>query len=270
MHLLPVLRVCKPEWLACLHTGGNGSHIMGGQGGSLPCWVAELGERVILKHYRRQRDYELEAAVLPQLAGHPHIIEALCGDAQRRLILLEEGVDGDLTHSLGDLKESDLPMLVKQLVQAVAAVHERGWVHMDVKPENVVRRGPHLKLIDFGLVMSVEAIEPERGTAHTMAPEVLPRAVHRPRQLGYALDWWSLGVTIFYLAQRLHPNCSPRSHHGGYPYRLTRDWRLQWAPEKPVCFSPELIELLYGHLLVMDPAKRTANATSILSLPFFK
>lgn len=257
------LQVCKPEWLNCWQQ--KGSKIQGGQGGSVRCWVESLREHVILKYYRRQRDYQVEASVLPQLLGHPHIIEPLCGDPKRKVILLELGHDGDLTDDLSDLNEADLPALARQLIEAVAAVHSRGWVHMDVKPENVVRRASHLKLIDFGLVMAVGEAEPERGTLHTMAPETYPGS---KLPMSYALDWWSVGVTIFYLAQRLCKGCSPLSHHNGYPY-MVRGWRMQWATMSPACFPDELKKLLFDHLLVVDPNRRCQNATEILRHPYF-
>ena len=88
------------------------------------------------------------------------------------------------------------------LGHAIAHLHARSIAHRDIKPENVVLRcdGSPV-LIDFGeaRILSVEGerAEGERatslhGTLAYLAPEMLRRRGH-----GCAVDWWSLGVTLF-------------------------------------------------------------------------
>ena len=88
------------------------------------------------------------------------------------------------------------------LGHAIAHLHARSIAHRDIKPENVVLRcdGSPV-LIDFGeaRILSVEGVRAEderatslHGTLAYLAPEMLSRRGH-----GCAVDWWSLGVTLF-------------------------------------------------------------------------
>lgn len=89
----------------------------------------------------------------------------------------------------------------RQMVEAVADMHQKGIAHCDLKPENVLFEGPtseHLKLIDFGFAKSIEnnnclASSPIAGTLGYSAPEVFEGR-------SYALessDLWSLGVILY-------------------------------------------------------------------------
>ncbi len=97
------------------------------------------------------------------------------------------------------LKGRLLP-LIRQMVEAVGAVHKAGFIHHDICPRNFVCTPDlqSLKLIDFGLSIP---IKPEflqggnrTGTANYMAPEVVRRKPKDAR-----LDIYSLGATVYEL-----------------------------------------------------------------------
>jgi serine/threonine protein kinase len=84
------------------------------------------------------------------------------------------------------------------LADAVATLGERGVVHRDIKPANILRRREDGSpvLVDFGLAVDLEALEPGDtagicGTPLFMAPEAFERGV-RPTP---AWDVYSLGIT---------------------------------------------------------------------------
>jgi serine/threonine protein kinase len=83
-----------------------------------------------------------------------------------------------------------------QLLSAVSALHELGFVHRDLKPANVfVTRANEVKLGDFGLARRLIAKEltQEVVTPCYRAPELLLGDTH----YGAAVDVWSLGCVLY-------------------------------------------------------------------------
>jgi serine/threonine-protein kinase len=84
---------------------------------------------------------------------------------------------------------------MEQAARALQAAHERGYVHRDVKPGNIlIRVDGKVKLTDFGIAKAADAVPVTRsgmvmGTAHYIAPEQASGA-----EAGPAGDVYSLGI----------------------------------------------------------------------------
>jgi eukaryotic-like serine/threonine-protein kinase len=92
-------------------------------------------------------------------------------------------------------------LLIRQMAEALAAVHKAGFIHRDVCPRNFIcisQESTTLKLIDFGLTLPArrEFMQPgnRTGTPLYMAPEVIRR-----RWTDQRLDVFSFGVTAYHL-----------------------------------------------------------------------
>jgi eukaryotic-like serine/threonine-protein kinase len=87
---------------------------------------------------------------------------------------------------------------IRQLAEAIAVVHERGFLHRDICPRNLLLSGDgeNLKLIDFGLTVPATKLfmQPgnRTGTPNYMAPELVRRLATDQR-----LDVFSFGVTAY-------------------------------------------------------------------------
>lgn len=88
--------------------------------------------------------------------------------------------------------------LIRQMAEAIHAVHEAGYIHRDVCPRNfiVTKDASSLKLIDFGLTVPAEGqfLQPgnRTGTPNYMAPEIVRRKATDQR-----LDVFAFGVSAF-------------------------------------------------------------------------
>lgn len=152
-----------------------------------------------------------EADVLRSL-NHPVIVRLFDVDlSAERPTLLMEHLDGP---SLGKLMrrhgrlslEQTLPLAL-QLCSALHFMHERGFVHLDVKPDNVVMTSPP-RLIDFSIARSVEEaakIVSPLGTDAYMAPEQCDPSRAR---VGPQADVWGLGATLFHAVSGRVPYAS--------------------------------------------------------------
>jgi serine/threonine protein kinase len=99
-----------------------------------------------------------------------------------------------------------------EVCDAVARVHARRRLHLDLKPDNIVvieKAGRlHPVLVDFGLAIPFQPGVPlplecvGRGTRRFMAPEQWSLGAGT---IGYATDVWALGVTLFALLTGRHP-----------------------------------------------------------------
>ena len=120
-----------------------------------------------------------------------------------------DGIDLEaLVQRYGVLEEARVIHLLKQVCGSLAEAHEAGLIHRDIKPANIMvnRRGGQydvVKLLDFGLVKAVDAInEPTltaagavTGTPHYISPE----GVTRPQEMDSRSDLYSLGAVGYYL-----------------------------------------------------------------------
>jgi serine/threonine protein kinase len=232
-----------------------------GQTGMSEVWRAQDrdGRGVALKTISSQAgaDPQLRARFLReggehQLMKHPSIVPILDFFEQEGnfYLVMQYITGGSLEDRLEKLGWKPLPIpdalkISKQILSALDYAHQKGVIHRDVKPSNILLDGDHAYLGDFGIALALgrprlTTFEQVMGTRCYMSPE----QIQTPLKITHLSDVYSFGCVLYemltgrqpypqgddskeaqytMLAKRVHePPASPRTYNPVIPARLER------------------------------------------------
>jgi eukaryotic-like serine/threonine-protein kinase len=142
-----------------------------------------------------------EGALLTRLA-HPHLVRAY--EIVGGVVILETLPGETLSHLIRTrsrrLPTADLAWFGLHLCSALHYLHGEGWLHLDLKPSNIVCDGGHAKLIDLSLARRPGPVASGVGTAQYLSPEQA-----RGATVGPAADVWGIGAVLFTAATGQRP-----------------------------------------------------------------
>uniref|UniRef100_A0A8C7P7W4 Rho-associated protein kinase n=1 Tax=Oncorhynchus mykiss TaxID=8022 RepID=A0A8C7P7W4_ONCMY len=139
-------------------------------------------------------------------SNSPWVVQLCCAfqDDLHLYMVMEYMPGGDLvTLTMNyDMPEKWVRFYTAEVVLALDAIHSMGFIHRDVKPDNILLdQNGHLKLADFGTCMKMDSTgmvhcDTAVGTPDYISPEVL-KSQGGDGYYGRECDWWSVGVFIF-------------------------------------------------------------------------
>jgi serine/threonine-protein kinase len=202
--------------------------------------------------------------------SHPNIVRVhALGEADGLHYITMEFAEGSTLRQLIDARGA-LPVpvvltLAKQLCRALEHAHQRGVIHRDVKPHNlVVTPGGVLKVMDFGTARLVEAPRGLTesgvlfGTPAYMAPESL-----RGGKVDARADVYAAGVVLYEALVGHAPFTGPGT--GGAPL-VVLTHVLESPPRDPAELNPAVPRPLADvvlRALAKDPAERPQSAAAL-------
>jgi tRNA A-37 threonylcarbamoyl transferase component Bud32 len=209
-----------------------------------------------------RRRFLREVKLTSRLAGHPHVVTVLdsgltnTGRPYLAMEYFERGSLRDRLASEGPLPVTDVLRIGIKICGALAAAHAEGFLHRDVKPQNIlISRYGEPALADFGTARLTDAMDvsarTEALTPFHAAPEVLQGRPPTP-----ACDIYSLSSALF---QALTGKPPYQSDEGGIAALLLRILRDEPPPVARADVPAALVAVLH-RALAKEPADRYPSA----------
>ncbi len=233
-----------------------------------------------LKDKELKNELKTEAMIAKELE-HPHIIKIMETSIGRDncYFIMEHFRGGNLKGMIrGDMFNAQVraQKIMEACTGAFAYIHDKGWVHKDIKPDNVlVTKGGDLRIIDFSLaakptgllskLLTLKSSVRIQGTRTYLAPELIQRL-----PLTFSADIYSLGIMFFELLVGRAPFIM--SNPNDLLVAHVRD-----TPDKPSSYNINLTTELDQFIMKMiakKPKDRFASmhdvANALRSLKVFK
>ena len=227
-----------------------------GEGGTSVVFRAEHPEhgtvamKVLKERLRQDRTAVarfLREAELGDRVQHPNVVRTIeVGEGENGLrYLVTDWAEGEILERFmrrnAPLSREDAAHIVRQIADAVHAVHGAGIVHRDLKPDNLmydpVTR--QVRLLDFGIAASTDTAPDERltragffvGTLMYVAPEALSGEL-----VTGAADQYSLATIAYYLLTAALP----------YTAKSPREMFSQLLSQPPIPLNKAKPGVTYG------------------------
>lgn len=199
------------------------------------------------------------------LIDHPHLVKLhqyFISRRGRKIYILYEYCDGgDLKGYVekkgGKLTVEEALRILKQVAQGLSYLHRLGYIHLDIKPENVLAKFKERKRIwklgDFGLIKprGYSGILDVKGTRGYIAPEVFRGEIHR------SSDIFSLGCLFYYMLTGRHPF---KAETPAEELKRNKEGKIH----PPEGLPPELKEI-FSKMVKINPFQRYRTADQLLT-----
>jgi serine/threonine protein kinase len=235
-------------------------------GGQKSVWRASFQENVYALKIMRPEPTAIERAKreirIMQECRCPYLVslgpcdlqEIKINERETLIFYLEEFIDGDPLDTfekpmvMGECRD-----LALQISEAIASLWNRGYVHRDIKPGNIMRRadGRNFVLLDIGLALMPDESTITNpgaivGTQMYLSPDQI-RLVNSKRDLDFRSDLHALGLVLYECITGVHPlwnERTPQANLVGNILAFRPLPLIQFRPETPTEFQEIVLRLL--------------------------
>jgi serine/threonine-protein kinase len=140
--------------------------------------------------------------------NHANIVQAYdVGQSGEYHYFVMEYVDGTTVYDQivekKRLSQVEALPIIRQVAKALQHAHERGFIHRDIKPKNImIAKNGDVKLADLGLARALgdrEAAEAEAGRAYGTPYYISPEQIRGKKNITPATDLYGLGATLYHM-----------------------------------------------------------------------
>ncbi len=176
----------------------------------------------------------------------------------KELLLSMEMFDGESLEDMPALSLVDVLLVFRMVASGLHAMHQQGYVHCDMKPNNILMsKSGTIKIIDLGQSCKIGTTKQRiQGTPDYIAPEQVKR-----KPMGPKTDVFNLGATMYWaLTGQNIPTLIPKKNQVG----LVMPQKQPKSPHK-LRGIPKGISNLVMECVKEDPAERPRNMMIIVS-----
>ena len=197
---------------------------------------------------------------------HPYIRKCHKLIKKRKLLKVQEVLlsmelfEGKSLEETPSLSLGDIILLFRMIATALNAMHEKGFVHCDIKPDNILLgKDGDIRIIDLGQSCKMGTIKNRiQGTPDYIAPEQVLR-----KHLSHRTDIFNLGATMYWaLTGKNVPTLIPKETNFGKPLDKQEKFR---SPHKVYRKIPRNVSCIVMECIEEKPADRPANMSEIIS-----
>lgn len=194
----------------------------GGLGDVYRATRASTGRTVAIKVLRDVSDESVawhrtrrELTALVSLGGHAHVVQVVEVLEHTPGLVMEYAPGGSVAQLLdrrgATLDLGEVVLIGRHTAAALAAAHEQGIVHRDVKPQNLlVDAFGQVKLCDFGIASLARTEEFRTRTSAISMRYASPEDLEDDAEVGPRADVYSLGATLLHLLHGAPPTLKER------------------------------------------------------------
>src|SRR5712692_1762498 len=157
----------------------------------------------------------------------------------------------------GPMERAELAARAATLCDAVGAVHSSGYLHLDLKPDNVFLAPGGVRLIDFGVARPFGERQDRGGAFAGTAEYASPEQCEERSELDVRADLYALGVLLFEMLTGRPPFTGDA--------QALREAHIGVRPPRPSQFAPvtAAVEEVVLRALAKDRARRYASAAEL-------
>jgi serine/threonine-protein kinase len=177
--------------------------------------------------------------------------------AVKEMLLSMELFDGPSLEEGPSLSLLDVLLVFRMVAGGLNAMHQQGYVHCDIKPNNILlNKAGAIKIIDLGQSCRIGTTKKRiQGTPDYIAPEQVRR-----KPLGPKTDIFNLGATMYWaLSGKNVPTLIPKKDSLGFPVERPRLAPHELRKQLPVPISKFVMECVED-----DPTKRPPNMMTVI------
>ncbi|MGK7921338.1 MAG: SUMF1/EgtB/PvdO family nonheme iron enzyme [Trichodesmium sp.] len=244
--------------------------------------IKTLNYRVQRKpNFDKLQENFLNEALCLAKCHHPNVVEVHRLFQENKLwCMVMEYIDGDdlgiyREEQGGTISESEAIHIIKQVGKSLIFVHNQGFLHRDVKPQNIILRRNTLEavLIDFGLAREFDSGSVQSHTAESTLYFAPIEQYERRAKRGAFTDIYALAATLYVLLTGEMPTPAKIRQEGKIPLITPKEYNSQISDSvnnaiiKGMKLEPEERPQFVGEwltLLSQPPELFTTNIPSTL------